>query len=322
MRENNNPTRENWGGDPPGGKAGMSLRKYDLNLLTILDALLRNRNVTQAGQELGLTQSATSHALLRLREQFDDKLLVPSGRSMILTHRAEALANPVSDLLQMAERIFDADRFEASTAIRRFKVGMGDYVALIVLADLVDHLHVAAPNITMQVTWAGRDIVSKLLLGDLDLAIVPEFDTAEQVHSKRLFNDEFVVIAARDHPDVGDVVDVETFQSQCYATFRDDASGSTGFADLQLAKLQISAPKTLIVPNFLLLPFVVSSTRCISLVHRRMAEKMAELLPIKLIRPAFELAPLHVSAYWSHKAHKNPGHRWFREQLGGVCDRL
>jgi DNA-binding transcriptional LysR family regulator len=300
----------------------MTLRKYDLNLLTILDALLRNRSVTQAGHELGLTQSATSHALLRLREQFDDKLLVPSGRSMMLTHRAEALAGPITELLQMAGRILDADTFDAGTAIRRFKVGMGDYVAFVLLADIVDHLHATAPNITMQVTWAGRDIASKLLLGDLDLAIVPEFNTSEHIHSKRLFTDEFVVIAARDHPAVGDTIDVETFQSQYYATFRNDASGSTSFVDLQLVKQQIFAPKSLLVPNFLLLPFVVSSTQCISLVHRRMAEKMAELLPIKLIRPSFELAPLHVSACWSHKAHSNSGHRWFRDQLGDICDRL
>lgn len=300
----------------------MTLRKYDLNLLTILDALLRNRSVTQAGVELGLTQSATSHALLRLREQFDDKLLVPSGRSMVLSHRAEALAGPVSELLQMAERILDADTFDAGTAIRRFKVGMGDYVAFVMLSDIVERIQVDAPNVTLQATWAGRDIASKLLLGDLDLAIVPEFAASEPIHSKRLFSDEFVVIAAKRRRDIGDSIDSEAFQQQRYASFRNDASGSTSFADLQLAKNQISPKNTLFVPNFLLLPFVVASTECVALVHRRTAERMSALLPIKLIRPLFELEPLRVNAYWSHKAQNNPGHRWFREQLYEVCQKL
>lgn len=300
----------------------MTLRKYDLNLLTILDALLRNRSVTQAGQELGLTQSATSHALLRLREQFDDKLLVPSGRSMTLSHRAEALAGPVSELLQMAERILNADTFDADTAIRRFKVGMGDYVAFVMLADVVERIQVLAPNVTLHATWAGRDIASKLLLGDLDLALVPEFPASGPIHSMRLFSDEFVVIAAKERGDIGDSIDTETFQRQRYASFRYDASGSTSFAELQLAKNQIAPTNTLFVPNFLLLPFLVASTQCIALIHRRLAERMAAMLPIKLVRPLFELEPLRVNAYWAHKTQNDRGHRWFREQLNEVCRAL
>lgn len=300
----------------------MTLRKYDLNLLTILDALLRNRSVTQAGQELGLTQSATSHALLRLREQFDDKLLVPSGRSMTLSHRAEALAGPVSELLQMAERILNADTFDADTAIRRFKVGMGDYVAFVMLADVVERIQVLAPNVTLHATWAGRDIASKLLLGDLDLALVPEFPASGPIHSMRLFSDEFVVIAAKERGDIGNSIDTETFQRQRYASFRYDASGSTSFAELQLAKNQIAPTNTLFVPNFLLLPFLVASTQCIALIHRRLAERMAAMLPIKLVRPLFELEPLRVNAYWAHKTQNDRGHRWFREQLNEVCRAL
>jgi DNA-binding transcriptional LysR family regulator len=300
----------------------MTLRKYDLNLLTILDALLRNRSVTKAGLELGLTQSAVSHALIRLREQFDDKLLVPSGRSMTLTHRAEALLGPLAELLQIAERIVSAEEFDPATAIRRFKIGMGDFVAFLLLGEVVERLQAAAPNITLQVTWAGRDIASKLLLSDLDLAIVPEFNTSDRIHSQRLFTDEFVLIAARDHPAVKNKIDLETFQSQCYATFRHDETGSSSFVDLQLVKQQIATPKTLLVPNFLLLPFVVSTTHCVALVGRRMARKMAELIPIKLIRPPFDLPTMQVNAYWSHRAHSNPGHQWFRHQLAAVCKEL
>jgi DNA-binding transcriptional LysR family regulator len=128
-----------------------------------------------------------------------------------------------------------------------------------------------------------------------------------------------VVITAKERSDIGDSIDAETFQLQRYASFRNDASGSTSFAELQLAKNQISPTNTLFVPNFLLFPFLVASTQCIALIHRRLAERMSALLPIKLVRPLFELEPLRVNAYWAHKAQNNPGHRWFREQLNDVC---
>ena len=88
----------------------MTLRRYDLNLLTVLDALLRHRNVTRAGKGVGLSQSATSHALTRLRDLFGDQLLEPSGRQMVLSHRAETLVQPLSRALDLLNSLFNTDR--------------------------------------------------------------------------------------------------------------------------------------------------------------------------------------------------------------------
>jgi LysR family nod box-dependent transcriptional activator len=298
----------------------MSMRKYDLNLLTILDALLRHRNVTRAGQELGITQSTTSHALMRLREQFDDKLLTPLGRSLALTPRAEALAGPVSDLLQRAMLILDLKTFDPRKSARRFKIDMVDYAASLLLTDLLDRVKTTGPNVTIHVTWSGMDIVSKLMVGELDLAIWPEFyQVPVQLHSKLLFEDQYVVIASKEHPNLGDTIDLETFLQLRYATFRHD--GAAAYVDLQLAQRQVFPRESLLVPSFLLLPFVVSRSEHIALIQRRLAEQMRPLLPIKLISPPFEFAPLRVRAFWSHRANSDPGHQWFREELIDLCER-
>jgi LysR family nod box-dependent transcriptional activator len=298
----------------------MTLRKYDLNLLTVLDALLRHRNVTQAGQELGLTQSATSHALLRLREQFGDKLLVPSGRSMVLTHRAEALAGPVAQLLAMAERIVDTRTFEPATATRRFKIGMGDYVAYLILPALLNHLQAAAPQVSLQVTWTGKDMAGKLKSGELDLAILPRDNLKDEfVHGQALFSDELVVIAAKTNKEVGERIDLDTYRRLPHAIFRNESTGAPSFADLQLARNQVAPRESVLVPEFLLLPAIVSTTNYIALVHRRLAERMTTMAPLKLVPPPFPSGPLHVSAFWSHEANSDAGHRWFREELARLC---
>lgn len=297
----------------------MTLRKYDLNLLTILDALLRHRNVTQAGQELGLTQSATSHALLRLRQQFDDKLLVPSGRNMMLTHKAESLVGVVADILRQAEGVFDIKKFNPATAIRRFKIGMGDYVGFLLVPQLLNELEKNAPNITIQATWTGRDMASRLKLREVDLAIGAKPPSDETLHSQPLFVDELVVIVSKKHPKVKNSIDLETFKSLPYAGFRHEAAGPISFVDFQLARSRVLPRESVYVPNFLMLPFVVGGTSHVALIQRRLAERMMTFAPIRLLSPPFRVEPLQISAYWSHEANKDAGHRWLRELIHKIC---
>ena len=299
----------------------MTMRKYDLNLLTVLDALLRHRNVTQAGQELGLTQSATSHALLRLREQFGDKLLIQSGRTMKLTHRAEALIAPVSDLLRNAQHIFDTRKFEPETSIRRFKIGIGDYVALLLLPKLLNFLEQSAPNITLQVTWAGQGMASKLKLRELDLVISPRTTNEEFLHSELFFTDELVIIASKSHPEISDDINLEDFLRLPYAAFRNETA-DVSFAELQVSHLHSAPRETVLVPSFLLLPYIVASTSYISIIQRRLAEVMAQQVAIKILTPPFEVMPMHVSAFWSHEAHSDPAHTWLRTEISRICATL
>ena len=99
----------------------MDLHRFDLNLLVTLDALLTEKNVTRAGLRMNLSQSAMSGGLARLREFFQDELLVSMGRQMMLTPLARDLVQPVRDvLLQVQATIITKPRFEAATSTRHF----------------------------------------------------------------------------------------------------------------------------------------------------------------------------------------------------------
>ena len=116
----------------------MNLHLFDLNLLVTLDALLAEKNVTRAGMRMNLSQSAMSGALARLRDFFQDELLVPMGRKMVLTPLAEDLVQPVRDvLLQIQATVATKPHFEPATSTRHFTLAVSDYVTSVLMIDFI-----------------------------------------------------------------------------------------------------------------------------------------------------------------------------------------
>jgi len=125
----------------------MHLRGLDMNLLVALHVLLRERSITKAGEELHLSQSGMSTALRRLRDFFDDQLLVPIGRSIVLTPLAESLVEPVQSIILQVKTLIDyTPGFDPRTAERQFTVMASDYAATVFLAALLRYLKDAAPG--------------------------------------------------------------------------------------------------------------------------------------------------------------------------------
>ncbi len=300
----------------------MSLRRYNLNLLPVLDALLRHRSVTRAGQELGMSQSAASHALTRLRAHFKDELLVPAGGEMLLTHRAEVIAGALPDLLEIASRLLERDSFHPKHSVRTFKLGTADYVGLLLLPEITAKLPGVAPDIQMQLTWDRNDMPKKLRSGQLDFALMPRGTLDEtDLHSETLFADELVVIVGAANPRVGDKLDLETFCALRHVSFRRENTTHKGFAEIQLAQARVSIHNILLVSDFLLMPFVVASTESAALVSRKMAERFAAH-GIRIFPPPFPTDKLYIEAYWSHAQDSDQGHRWFRGMLRAAAERL
>jgi len=298
----------------------MTLRRYDLNQLPVLDALLRHRNVTSAGAELGLTQSATSSALGRLRVQFKDPLLVRDGRKLQLTRRAEALIEPVAAALEQMRRLLEADAFEPARATRRFYLGTADYVSLLVLPHLVRDLDRVAPMVSVQTNWAGDGMSAELRSGELDLALVPRGSLDdENLLSAPLFEDEMVVAACAANQEIGEQLTLETYLRLPHAEFRNASPAARSFAERQLAHNRLERQSTVLVSEFLLLPLILPGTRLVCLIHRRLGEKIAAVAPIRLLPAPFPTDRIHLRAYWSHAADSDAGHRWFREHLIRMC---
>src|SRR3984957_19045224 len=118
---------------PPAVKLGA----IDLNLLVVFDAIMRDRSVTRAGQRLGLSQPAMSHALTRLRHMLKDDLFVRSPNGMIPTPRAEELATPIRIALDGLQQSLEPTQFEPAKATATFRIAVDNYAAIVLLAPIV-----------------------------------------------------------------------------------------------------------------------------------------------------------------------------------------
>lgn len=302
----------------------MTLRRYDLNLLPVLETLLRRRNVTRAGEEVGLSQSATSHALMRLRQQLGDDLLRFSGRDVHLTPRAETLAAPLRGILELLEQLLDLQQFNPAVTNRVFKILTADYMGALVLPKLIGRINVEAPGITLQSTWGRPNIADALHAGEIDIALMPHAHALDpDIRSEIVLQDDLVVVASSDNPEIGETLDFATFQRLPHVVFQLDMDRPwPSFADLQLMRQGIELRKTVVVPNFLLLPLIAAETRCVALTHRSLAERMRRLAPIRICNPPFQTEKVEICALWSRTVDLDPGHRWFREVLKDICAQI
>ena len=192
----------------------MEIQQFDLNLLRALDALLHERNVTRAAERLHVTQQAMSGALRRLREHFDDPLLLRIGRGFEPTPQAAALIGPVRDALLRIERALQIrPTFEAASSERRFAIAMSDYAAITLLPAVMARLSVEAPNLVLDVKLIDSATIDEIERGDLDLCLLPSDWTLfrdwrpRDVRSAPLYGDDFVCVAGAGNRAVGDAID-------------------------------------------------------------------------------------------------------------------
>ena len=132
----------------------LHLRSLDLNLILALDALLEERSVTRAAQRVGITQSAMSHALARLRDVTGDALLVRTASGMVATARAEELGPPIRRALEgVAIALRPPQAFDPKTAERRIRIGTGDYGEIVLLPSVLKRLAKEAPRFDLRVVF-------------------------------------------------------------------------------------------------------------------------------------------------------------------------
>ena len=181
----------------------LHLRSLDLNLILALDALLEERSVTRAAQRVGITQSAMSHALARLRAVTGDALLVRAASGMVSTARAEELGPPIRRALEgVAAALRPPQAFEPKTAARRIRIGTGDYGEIVLLPCVLKRLAKEAPRVDLRVVFQGDNAAGMLRSGDVDLLLSPLFaaEIGPGMYARKLFDERFVCVVRRGHP--------------------------------------------------------------------------------------------------------------------------
>ena len=178
-----------------------NLNAIDLNLLVVFDAVMQERSVTRAGERLGLSQPAMSHALSRLRHMLKDDLFIRSPKGMLPTPRAEQLAIPVRTALDGLQQSLEPDQFDPSKATRKFRLAVDNYAAVVLVGPLAERIVNAAPGLLLEFLPSGTLKIPDLLdRSELDLAIGPHSALGERFSSRVLLRDEFVTVLHKNHP--------------------------------------------------------------------------------------------------------------------------
>jgi DNA-binding transcriptional LysR family regulator len=280
----------------------------DLNLLVVFEALWRERHVTRAAHRVGMSQSAFSHALKRLREQLDDELFQASPRGMLPTPRAQELAHPISDAMVILRRGLDAPTsFDPRALKRTFTIGTTDYGELIFLPELAERVGRLAPQVTLNIRPLDRP-ARDLAAGAQDLVLGP---MVEGARFEVLFQDPFVCLLRAGHPLAKKRLTLERYVQLPHVLVSPTGAGEAR-VDEALRKLGRSRRVTVRVPHFLAAPLAISESDHVITLPSRVAHTVAPLRRFTIHKPPLTIAPLTARMFWHERNDHDPAHRWLR----------
>lgn len=295
----------------------VDLSSVDLNLLKLFEALVRERSVTQAGLRLGLSQPAASRALGRLRVMLGDRLVVRGKLGLELTPRGETLAGPVARLLDDARRIVSPALFDPASATGRITIAAHDHLSLLVLAGLMARLERHAPALSLHIAQPAGDNVRLVEQGAVDLSLGIFGPLPGSLHRRRLYDDTLVCVVRSSHPAATDGLSLERYLVLRHVAVTISGVGESA-VDVALSKLGLTRRVALRVPHFLAGAMLVADSDMILTLPSRLARRLAEGLPLALVKLPLEVAPLSPAMIWHERFHGDPAHAWVRQQLVDV----
>ena len=294
----------------------MRFHGLDLNLLVALDALLTHQNVTRAAGQLNLSQSALSGALARLREHFDDELVVQVGRRMEPTPLARTLAEPLHEILLKTKSLVTATpSFDPRTSNRRISLIASDYSTEVLILDLLTKIAHEAPGIKVALEEHTTETFERFNRGEINLRIIPKPFAFEGHPHQHLFDERYVCVAWKGNKEIGDMLTLDQYQSLQHVVRFTRGVLQTTFDQQILDQAGLSRQTAVSVPLFTLVPRLVVGTQRIATVHARLAELYARSLPIRILAPPIAFPILTEVLEWHYHEEDDPCLSWFRKAI-------
>ncbi len=294
----------------------MNLASIDLNLLLVFDAVMRERNVTRAGERIGLSQPAVSNALGRLRYHLKDELFIRSPEGMKATPRALELAEPVREALHHLEEALDPASFDPATSTRSFRIAAIDYALAVLVPIVVDRFAQHAPAIDLRFLPVLGPVLPQLDAHEVDFAITLVPDLPERFDSFVLGEDDYVILMRMGHPLATGEITLERFAAANHLLV--SARGDDrGFVDEALEKKGLKRRVAMSVPQFSVTPSIIAASDMVLTAPRRLAQTFAQAYDLCL-RPAPVPGPPLFSKsqlIWHRRLASHPAHDWFREEI-------
>lgn len=298
----------------------MKLNALDLNLLLVFDAILRTGSVTQAGEEVGLSQPSMSNALTRLRDYFNDQLFVRTQGSMQPTPFALRLSGPVQEALQqLRSALEDKRHFDARSSSRAFRICMTEVAQRVFLPRLVSLFRVEAPGVQIAtVDLTPNQTETALGSGEIDLAVGYFSDFGPSFYAQRIFQEHYVVMARRGHPAMQNGLTMEAYLNALHIVYLPAAASHhtlETMLDREFAQLGVKRRVGLRVAHSMGLPTIVASTDLILTIPSRLGQAFIDQADVQLCELPVSIPFIDIKQYWHARFHQDPAVQWLRSQF-------
>ena len=293
----------------------MKLRLFDLNLLVLLDVLIEERSVRRTSERVGLSQSATSHALDRLRKLLGDDLLVRTAAGMEPTARALSLAGPLHLALQGLESALAPPCFDPSVAEDEFTIATQTHETIVVLPSLVDQLRGEAPGVRLTVrSGAANDILDEIDAGRVDIGIGRFDGLADRYMTRRLIADSHVCTMRADHPLAGAPLSLQTYLAAPHLLIN-QGNALEDAVDASLAAMDRKRRIMMRLPHGFAAVIALVRSDMIATVTRGAARMFADGAPIVSRDLPFDVPVAEYRFVWNQCRNESPSHSWLRRKL-------
>jgi LysR family transcriptional regulator, nod-box dependent transcriptional activator len=302
----------------------VNLRRHNLNALPVLRDILRHGNLTRASAALGLTQPALSNILKQLRLDFEDPLVVRSGKGMQLTPKALALLAPLEESLSAIEKLLAQENFDPSSANNRFRIATTDHCITMLAPSLFDIMMKEAPSVRMQMIVAQTTSVQALMVGDLDMVITPKIlmtagiadtNALESVNTELLMSERLVCLAHKDDKAFSAGLTLDEYLARPHAGYLFGDKLLASIEQVYLSRLGLKQNDLMLVSTYAALPGTVAATGGLAIVPESMARSACLLFPLQYAPPPFPTEPIDWTMVWHLRNERDPAMLWLRNSL-------
>jgi DNA-binding transcriptional LysR family regulator len=288
------------------------IRRIDGGLLLVFRGLLRNRRTTAVAKELGLSQSAVSHALARLRDLFEDPLFIRRPHGLEPTRRALELGPRVDALIdQLGSALEDRKGFDPLSSQRRFAISAPEFVTALIAPSLVKAIRRLAPRVQFGIGHMSPSLaLHALRRGEIDLALGRFGTLGEEFVTEKIYEDRYCITARRGHPFLKGRITSAQYKSTGHVYAYSESETGVEEAGLTTPEVAYNAS----VPGWLLVLTAVAECDAIATAPKRLVERQAKRLGLQVLEPPFVPWRIEVSAV-RRAGVADAGIEWLLEQI-------
>lgn len=294
----------------------MRLKGLDLNLLVALDILLEERSVSRAAKRLHLSQPAASAALGRLRNYFQDDLLVLHGKRLIPTSFAE---NLLPELKRVTRQIDDlismSTEFDPALSERLFRFMASDYLVTVLMTRVLAMLATRAPRVKLDMRLPEDSVYQVFERGEIDLMLIPEEFLSANHPALLLFEEPHVVVGWEGNPLLGKKITRSGFFAASHVAVTLGPNRDPSFTERNMEKLGMQRKIDVYAPHFSAVPWLLLNTPRLAVMQERLARKFTQVLPLKMAPLPFAFPIMRLMAQFHSARESDQGLKWFMRLL-------